>query len=407
MKRFYLIIACIMGFTSIQAQLAEQAKMELMVDIVYLSSDLLGGRESGTPQEKMAADYIAHRFEESGLSPKGTKGWMQPFDFDYRPNPHGPVEEKRTGHNVVGYLDNGAETTVVIGAHYDHLGMGHFGSRHTGEPAIHNGADDNASGVAAMFQVAEVLGDPAYANNNYLFIAFSGEELGLYGSKFFVSNPTIDLRSVNYMLNMDMIGRLNEEGSLVINGAGTSPLWKETFETIEAGNIKVKTTDSGIGPSDHTSFYLEDIPAIHFFTGQHMDYHKPEDDSELVNFEGVELVSEYIVKLIGALDDDGRIAFSKTKDETEESERMSFKVTLGVMPDYVYDGEGMRVDGVISNRPAENAGMERGDIIVMMGGEKIVDIFDYMEGLGKFEPGDETIVTVKRGEELVELKVVF
>ncbi|MCB0707032.1 MAG: M28 family peptidase [Saprospiraceae bacterium] len=381
--------------------------MELMVDIVYLSSDLLGGRETGTPQEQMAADYIAYRFQESGLSPKGSESWMQGFEFDFKPNPHGEVEERRTGHNVVAYLDNNAATTVIIGAHYDHLGMGHFGSRHTGEPAIHNGADDNASGVAALFQIAEAISGPAYAANNYLFIAFSGEELGLYGSKYFINNATIDMSQVNYMLNLDMVGRLNEEGMLVINGAGTSPVWKEVLPEIKQGNIQIKTTDSGIGPSDHTSFYLNDIPVLHFFSGQHADYHKPEDDSELVNYQGVTDISAFIVQLIGSLNDNGRLVFTKTVDESADREVSDFKVTLGVMPDYVYDGTGMRVDGVISDRPAEAAGVQRGDVIIKIGNVAVKDIYDYMDGLAKFNKGDKTTVVVQRGTEEITLKVKF
>jgi hypothetical protein len=400
---FFLVFSSIGAW----AQSQEIETMELTVDVVYLSSDLLGGRETGTEQERMAAEYIAYRFAESGLSPKGTDGWFQPFEFDFRTNPHGPVEERRTGYNVVGYVDNGAPTTVVIGGHYDHLGMGHFGSRHTGEPAIHNGADDNASGIAAMFQIAEGVIDRGYRNNNYLFIAFSGEELGLYGSKYYVANATIDVASINYMLNLDMVGRLNEDGMLVINGAGTSPVWADLLPAIEQGNIQVKTTESGIGPSDHTSFYLEEIPVLHFFTGQHADYHKPEDDSELVNYEGVYHIGQYIIQLIGQLNDDGELAFTETKDESEDREVSDFKVTLGVMPDYVYDGEGMRIDGVISGRPADVAGMEKGDIIIKIGDTEVKDIFDYMEGLGNFEPGDKTTVVFRRGEEIVEEKVKF
>ena len=389
------------------AQPMEETVLDLTVDVVFLSSDLLGGRETGTPEEKMAADYIAKRFEESGLSPKGTDGWYQPFEFDYKPNPHGPVEERRTGYNVVGYLDNGAPTTIVVGGHYDHLGMGHFGSRHTGDPAIHNGADDNASGIAALFQIAEGVQAEGFENNNYLFIAFSGEELGLYGSKYFVSHSTIDIQAVNYMINLDMVGRLNDEGMLVINGAGTSPVWADLLPTIEQGNIQIKTTESGIGPSDHTSFYLEEIPVLHFFTGQHADYHKPEDDSELVNYEGLYHIGAYIIQLIGKLDEGGKLAYSETKDETEDREVADFKVTLGVMPDYVYDGDGMRIDGVISGRPADVAGMQKGDVIIRLGETEVNDIFDYMEGLSNYEPGQKTKALVKRGEEVLELDVTF
>lgn len=386
------------------------ALQDLRVDVVYLSSDLLEGRETGTQGEKLAAQYIATRFKKIGLKPMGSNGsWYQSFDFRHNPNPHATSGgEDRTGKNVLGYLDNGAKTTVVIGAHYDHLGHGGAGSLAANDNAIHNGADDNASGTATLFYIAEQLkNNPEAKNNNYLFMAFSGEELGLVGSKFAVANPTFDMASVNYMLNMDMIGRLNEERVLAVNGAGTSPVWKSALESIKAGNINVKTSDSGVGPSDHTSFYLADKPVLHFFTGQHEDYHKPSDDSELVNYNGLLDVADFIVALIQKLDDDGRLEFTKTKDESENRRAASFKVSLGVMPDYVHNGEGMRVDGVLDGRAGANAGMQKGDIIIQIGDLKVKDIYDYMEGLGKFNAGDKTKVKVLRDGKEMELEVVF
>lgn len=383
---------------------------DLQVDVVYLASDLMEGRETGTKGEALAAQYIASRFEEIGLQPKGVDGtWYQPFNFKYMSNPHGDPKdaEARVGKNVIAYLDNGAKHTVVIGGHYDHLGMGEFGSRHTGEPAIHNGADDNASGIAAMLYLAEYLKSSDWKNNNYLFIAFSGEELGLYGSMNFVDAPTVPLEEMNYLINMDMIGRLNEEKVLAINGTGTSPSWKPILEKIDVAGIKIKTHDSGIGPSDHTSFYNEGIPVLHFFSGQHMDYHKPEDDSRLVNYQGIYDISKFILAIIEDANDDGKLGYAKTKDDSEEKKVSKFKVTLGVMPDYVYDGSGMRIDGIIEERPAQKAKLEKGDIIIKMGDLEVKDIYDYMKGLSMFEPGDEVMVTVKRGKKEVKRKVKF
>jgi len=393
----------------IQAQ-NEAIIQDLQVDVVYLASDLLMGRETGTKGEAMAASYIASRFEDIGLKPMGVDGtWYHPFDFKYRQNPHADPKdaEPRTGKNVVAYLDNGAAQTVVVGGHYDHLGMGHFGSRHTGEPAIHNGADDNASGIAAMLYIAEYLKASNLKNNNYLFIAFSGEELGLYGSKNYVNNPTVPLEKMNYLINMDMIGRLNEEKVLAINGTGTSPSWKSTLEKIKVAGIQPKTHDSGIGPSDHTSFYNEGIPVLHFFSGQHMDYHKPEDDSRLVNYQGIYEIASFIIAIIEDLDDDGKLVYAKTKDESKDNKVSAFKVTLGVMPDYVYNGEGMRIDGVISDRPAEKAKLEKGDVIIKMGDLEVKDIYDYMKGLSMFEKGQTTTVIVKRGKKELKRKVTF
>lgn len=404
---FFLVFLCI----SLQLNAQVDATIQdMQVDVVYLASDLLEGRETGTKGEALAAQYIAKRFKDIGLEPKGDEGsWYHKFDFKYKANPHADPKtaEPRTGKNVVAYLDNGAKNTVVIGGHYDHLGMGEFGSRHTGEPAIHNGADDNASGIAAMLYLAESLKASKLKNNNYLFIAFSGEEMGLFGSMNYVDAPTVPLEKMNYLINMDMIGKLNEEKVLAINGTGTSPSWKPILEKIDVADIKIKTHDSGIGPSDHTSFYNEGIPVLHFFTGQHMDYHKPEDDSHLVNYQGIYDVSQFILALIHELDDDGKLAYAKTKDDSENKKVSKFKVTLGVMPDYVYDGSGMRIDGIIEDRPAQKAKLEKGDVIIKMGDLEVKDIYDYMEGLSMFEPGEEVMVVVKRGKKEVKRKVKF
>ncbi len=403
-----IAIALTIGLWTSTALAQTDAALQLQVDVVYLASDLLQGRETGKKGERMAADYIAYRFEEIGLEPKGYGGeWYQDFEVQYKAHPHAKETETRTARNVIGYLDNGAEHTIVIGAHYDHLGHGIMGSRHTGDPAIHNGADDNASGVAGLFRLAEALSENKASNNNYLFIAFSGEEMGLFGSKYYVKNPTINLKKVNYMLNLDMVGRLNEEKSLSVNGVGTSSLWKEALAELYVGGITTVDSESGIGASDHTSFYLEDIPVLHFFTGAHDDYHKPEDDAELINFKGLLLTTDFILALIEEMDDAGKLPFTKTKDEQESRRAAEYKVTLGVMPDYVFQGPGMRIDGVMQGRTADKAGLEKGDVVLRIGDTDVEDIYGYMEGLAKFEKGDKTTVVVKRGEEELELEVTF
>ncbi len=404
----FSIFICITCFSTAYSQDSNSPLQQLQVDVVYLASDLLAGREAGTGSEQMAGRYIASRFEEIGLEPKGLGGsWFHPFEFNFNSNPHATTGgEARIGRNVVGFIDNKAATTIVIGAHYDHLGMGMPGtSLYVGDPAVHNGADDNASGVAAMLFLAEYLKNSKAKNNNYLFLAFSAEELGLVGSKKFIENPSFGLQNINYMLNMDMVGRLNEEKVLAINGAGTSPLWKDELTKITVGGIKIKTTDSGVGPSDHTSFYLKDMPVLHFFTGQHTDYHKPSDDSELVNYQGIHDVAMYMATLVENMNDKGKLTFTKTKDESQQG--ASFKVTLGVMPDYVYDGEGMRIDAVMDDKPAKKAGLEKGDVVVKIGDVEVKTIYDYMDGLAKFKKGDKAKVKVKRKEAFLEKEVEF
>lgn len=407
-KTFCLVLIFLTSIFLTDAFAQDKQLQALQVDVVYLASDLLEGRETGTEGEAMAAQYISSRMEAIGLKPKGTdNSWYQPFDFKFSTNPHAGADagEPRTGKNVVGFIDKGADKTIVIGAHYDHLGMGHFGSRHVGEKAIHNGADDNASGIAVMLQLAELLQQSNLNGNNYLFIAFSGEELGLYGSKYFADHATIELDKINFMLNMDMVGRLNEEKAMAVSGAGTSPAWKAILEALDVDGIQLKTSDSGVGPSDHTSFYLKEIPVLHFFTGQHQDYHKPEDDSDIVNYKGMQSVGKLIYALIESLDSTEKLKFTKTKDE--QKGRTSFKVTLGIMPDYVYNEEGMKIDAALDDRPAQKAGLKGGDIVIKMGDVEIKGMGDYMKALGKFEKGQTIMVEYLRDGKKKKTKVTF
>jgi hypothetical protein len=291
----------------------------------------------------------------------------------------------------------GAERTVVIGAHYDHLGYGDENSLWTGERQIHNGADDNASGVSCMLEIARqiTLSPSSYKGNNYLFIAFSGEEKGLWGSNYFSKHSTLDTARMNYMINLDMVGRLNAERALAINGTGTSPVWKEVLPNIRSGNMRQVTSEGGIGPSDHTSFYHIGVPALHFFTGQHEDYHKPTDDADRVNYEGINEVSGFITELIRTLNKRGELLFTRTKEE-KQATAADFKVTLGVVPDYLFGGPGMRIDGIREGRPAALAGLKQGDILLKIGEYDIVDMMSYMESLGKFEKGQQTQIEIDR-----------
>jgi Zn-dependent M28 family amino/carboxypeptidase len=380
-------------------------------DVAELASDTYEGRETGTKGEQAAAEYISKRFKDLGLKPKGTKAFYQIFSFKPKTDPHSEVvystmaeDSTIRGTNVLGFIDNKAENTIVIGAHYDHLGFGSEGSLYRGdEKAIHNGADDNASGVAVMLNLISNL-KKANTSNNYLFMAFSGEEEGLLGSNYFVKNPTLDLKNVNYMINMDMVGRLKSDSTLAVYGVGTSPRFKQT---LMANNTRFKLIEkeSGVGPSDHTSFYLNDIPVLHFFTGQHEDYHKPTDDSDKLNYNGMEAISSYIFDVISDLDKAGKLAFRKTKNESEEVPR--FKVGLGVIPDYLFDGKGMRIDGISEDKPAQKAGLLKGDVVVKLGDSTIIDMMSYMRALSVFDEDDSTKVIVDRNGEKLEFDLKF
>lgn len=413
MKKIVFLV--LLAFAFACKKEARVADNKIKEDVYFLADDKLEGRQTGTEGERKASEYLVKRFKEIGLEPKGTEGFLQSFSFKPKTDPHKEVEfttnadSTITGNNVIGYIHNNAETTIVIGAHYDHLGYGGEGSLYRGEEkAVHNGADDNASGVAVLLNLAERLkvkneNTDIKDQNNYLFMAFSGEEMGLLGSNYFSKNPTISAESINYMINMDMVGRLKADSTLAVYGVGTSPLFKQT---IKAHNNKFKLieNESGVGPSDHTSFYLIDIPVLHFFTGQHEDYHKPADDSDKLNYEGMNLISDYIFDIISDLDDNGELAFRKTKNESEETPR--FKVGLGVVPDYLYDGEGMRIDGTREDTPAFNAGLQKGDIVVKLGDSIVTDMMSYMRALSVFEKGDEAAITVKRGEQTIDLSLI-
>jgi aminopeptidase YwaD len=341
------------------------------------------------------------------ISKDAVKKYLKDMSGNYEMNLSVALgEKKREGHNVIGYIDNGAAKTIIIGAHFDHLGHGEdHNSLWTGAPAIHHGADDNASGTAAVVELARMLRSSKLKNNNYLFICFSGEELGLFGSKYFTGHPTIDLSSVNYMINSDMVGRFNDSTHfLTIGGYGTSPAWGIVLED-KTKYITVKFDSSGIGPSDHTSFYLKNIPVLFFFTGIHQDYHKPTDVVDKINFPGELTVIKYIYHVIDETNKLGKLAFTKTREPKMEGKR--FTVSLGIMPDYTFSGAGIRADGIIDGKIAQKAGIQAGDVIIKLGDNSFSDINQYMNVLSKYKKGDPTTVTVLRGKDQLTFNIIF
>ncbi|MBS1731476.1 MAG: M28 family peptidase [Bacteroidetes bacterium] len=302
----------------------------------------------------------------------------------------------RKARNVIAFINNNAPTTVIIGGHFDHLGYGEDNNSLDGYGQIHNGADDNASGTAAVIELSRILQNSKAKNNNYLFIAFSGEELGLFGSKYWLEHPSINI-SPNYMINMDMIGRYDTARKLTIGGYGTSPDWGNIFSVTPDKNLVIKLDSSGSGPSDHASFYRDSIPVLFFFTNSHPDYHKATDDWDKINYSGEVEIIDYIVKLIEATDSKGKLSFAKTRDM--EMRSVSLPVTLGVIPDYGYTGTGMRIDGVSKGKIAEHIGLKAGDVLLQLGEYKFVDVMSYMTALQHFKKGDKTTLHILRGTE--------
>lgn len=382
---------------------------EIKESVYTLSADDMLGRETGTEGEILAAKYIMGEYVQIGIQAfPSIGGYLQPFLFSANPHfdpNHGHPTGQSIGHNIVGYLDNNSDEWIVLGAHYDHLGMGGPYSRAPEEHAIHNGADDNASGVACLLSIARRL-KGMKLNENILFVAFSGEEFGLWGSKHFTDDLPIAQSSIKYMLNFDMVGRMSPERELVAYGTGTTSHWPTLLEEANDDlNLTIIEHESGSGPSDHAAFYNKDIPVLFFFTGQHEDYHKPSDDAEKINLMGIHMTSKLATNLIQEADNIDEMTFIKTKDP--ETKKMDFKVTLGVIPDYVYQGKGMRIDGVKSDRPASNAGLQKGDVIVKIGDFEVADIYKYMEVLGQFNQGDQTTITVLRGDDQIEMPLTW
>jgi hypothetical protein len=321
------------------------------------------------------------------------------------------VKDTKQAANVVGFLEGRDPTLknelVVIGAHFDHLGLGGDNSlapKKVGE--IHNGADDNASGTAGVLELAQAFAaNRAELKRGLLFMAFSGEEEGLLGSNYYTKNPLLPLDRTVAMINMDMIGRMRDN-KLMVQGLGTSPQWKPLVERLnQEAKFEIKPGEDGTGPSDHSSFYLKNLPVLFFFTGVHEDYHKPSDDVDKINTTDEARVVQFvynIAKEITALP--ARPTFTKTAGTQRETR--GFRVSLGTIPDYAEQVEGLKLSGVREGSPAEKAGLKAGDVIVRLGKIEVKNIYDYTFALGELKGGEEVEVEVLRDGRRVTVKVV-
>ena len=306
--------------------------------------------------------------------------------------------------NVAGYIDNQAPTTVVIGGHYDHLGYGRSGSRSPGERLIHYGADDNASGTAGVLEAARyLLNNDQYTSNNYIFIAFGAEEKGLVGSRHFTTTDDYDLDRINYMFNLDMIGRLTNN-QLTLIGTGSSPVWDDLIDSKSPGHLNVRKSPGGMGGSDHAPFYMRDIPVIFFFTGTHEDYHRPTDTPDKINYDGAYDIMTLMFDMLKEIDGMERLEFTRAP-VADRGRTRSDTPAMGLMPDHTFDGDGLRVQAVIDDRPAKRAGLRDGDVIVRVNDMDVSEIQTYMEAMGKLQAGQKAKVVVKRGEEEVTIEV--
>ncbi|MGQ0561442.1 MAG: M20/M25/M40 family metallo-hydrolase [Gemmatimonadota bacterium] len=372
----------------------------------YLADDALEGRLAGTAGERCAGDYIAARFRQLGLTPAGDGGtYFQSFDLASAVNPHAPGG---TGRNVVAVLEGSNASLrneyIVVGAHYDHLGMGAFGSTAADRsPAIHNGADDNASGVAALLDIAAQLTQKR-PPRSIVFVAFSGEESGLIGSAFYANHPHAPLTHARGMLNLDMVGRLGT-GPLIVYGIGTASEWRAIVTRAAAARkLELTLVDDGFGASDHTSFYLKDVPVLHFFTNVHADYHKPSDDWEKIDTAGLATVA----RLVGDIARDianRPTVLTLVKGAGRRPGTTAMRGSgayLGTIPDFAPVARGVKLSGVRAGGPAATAGLRAGDIIIRFDDDVIADLQGMTDALNARKPGDAVRITVVRdGREIV------
>ena len=377
----------------------------------YLASDALGGRSAGSEGDKMAVEYMVDFFKKAPQA----EVTLQPFEAKSR-----RIKTIPQTFNVIATLPGNdpklKEEYVVIGGHYDTTANPKMKFL-SFKDNINNGADDNASGTAMVLELFEKYASTKNHKRTLVFILFGAEELGLLGSKYFVENPTIDLAKVQLMVNLDMVGRLDEEKNLYLGGVPTADNLDELVDSfIENSNLNLTVYEhTAIGVrslfsrSDHYNFYKKNIPSLFFFTGIHKDYHSPRDEANLVNYEGLKLISDLADKVVlEAANQSDRLQF-KSLPEQEESEQspMKLKVSLGIMPDYSHSGSGMKIESVIDKRPAKQSGMKDGDVILKIHDTVIEDIYKYMEILSKLEPGSKVKAVVLRDNEELTLDVQF
>jgi len=333
--------------------------------------------------------------------------------------------------NVVGIMAGSdpklKNEAIVIGAHYDHLGRGGEGSLAARAGDIHHGADDNASGVAGVLEVARIFSQKTMKPKRTLvFIAFSGEEEGLIGSNYYVNHPIIPLPQTVAMVNMDMIGRL-KDNKLIVGGIGTSTTWRELVGSLNTstvaalpksrengngsvpiglGGFDLTLNEDGYGPSDHSSFYSKQVPVLFFWTGTHEDYHKPSDTADKINFEGEARILSMVTDLLRAIDqNEQRPVYAVAKSEST-GRSIGFKVSLGTIPNYAESTDGLLLDGVRDDSPASKAGLKAGDVIVKLAGREVHNVYDYTYALGEMKAGEEYDVELMRGSERLKLKII-
>lgn len=386
-------------------------------DLVEFNFDR-GGSVTGFSVISIKRNFIESILKDDGINLKDIYDYIlkskKPSSFELK-NVSAKIstevkEVEATSWNVGGFLEGNDPSLknewLIIGAHFDHLGMGGEGSLYRGkEPQIHNGADDNASGTTGVLELAEKFASVKdQLKRNIAFFTFSGEELGLLGSDYLVNHLPFPIENAITMINMDMIGRL-KDSSLIVYGTGTSSNWKELLNQDNIYGFKLTFNDEGFGPSDHSSFYGKKIPVLFFFTGTHEDYHKPSDDVDKINVDGEREILEYVYNVAMDIDNNSERPDYLLVEKKESGQMFTRKVYVGTIPDFASNVDGYKISGVSEGSPAQQAGLQGGDIIISFGGKTISNIYDFTYALSDFVPGDVVDVIVKRGSEEITFKV--
>jgi peptidase M28-like protein/PDZ domain-containing protein len=405
-----------------------EAGVPVIVISRQLAGKILGSRANGLADFEKAADSRnANSTGELRLPVRGLK-------LDLSTN---IVRRETPSFNVIGVLPGSDPKlkgeAIVIGAHYDHLGLGGEGSGSlSARTGIHHGADDNASGVAGLIELARMFSSHRL-KRTVVFIAFSGEEEGLIGSSYYVNHPIVPLANTVAMINMDMIGRLKDK-SLIVGGVGTAQEWRSLIDRGNAlagmtvslnrsapttmstsGNpvinldpgkqFTLTLNEDGYGPSDHSSFYAKQVPVLFFWTGTHDDYHKPSDTAEKINYEGEARIVSFVHNIIRDIDqNEKRPTYAVAKSDSQ-GRSMGFRVYLGTIPNYAESNDGLKLDGVRDDSPASKAGLRAGDRIVKLAGHEVKNVYDYTYALGEMKAGQEYEVEIVRGSERLRLRI--
>lgn len=411
MKKLFIIL-----FIFLSVNLFSQTKeFNIEKAVYYLASDELQGRYPATNGDTLAVEFVAGFFKEFNIKPLFPTYFQEVVFKDMRSiatNSKQAGPKANITRNVVGFIEGTDPTLkneyIVIGAHLDHLGLGGVmsGSMSKEENKVHYGADDNASGVAIMLDLARKF-SASPTKRSIIFIAFACEEKGLHGSKQFLEGLPFEINKIVGMLNFDMVGKL-KNNNLTVGGSNTSNKSKQIIKRYsDKYDLNITLSKSGVAPSDHASFYAKYIPVFYFTTGADSTYHTPNDTPDKLNYKGIELLSSYTFDIANDVANrKAKLKFRKVKEPKNNASMASMKVTLGLMPDVTGSTtEGMKAEVVSKGKPADKAGMMNGDIIIELNGKKVKDIYSYMEILSKLEPGTTITAKIKRDGKTKQLKI--